>query len=104
MGRIKNTGNNIKKTLELSDLKEELGCDPVGTKIKGDFAVRQIDSMPVSQHASKKKVTFYLDKDSEAKLNEVFSRKLMSNEKVDKSALINRAIELLWKEEKEYLI
>lgn len=49
-------------------------------------------------------MTFYLDKESEMKLNEMFSRKLMKNEKVDKSTLISKAIDLLWKEDKEYVI
>ena len=104
MGRIKDTQEQIKKKLSLGDYKTDMGCAITGEEIKSSMTVSQHDSLPVSQLTSKKKMTFYLDKESDMKLNEMFSRKLMKNEKVDKSTLISKAIDLLWKEDKEYVI
>lgn len=106
MGRIKDKGEEIKKKLDLKDYNKDMGCIPQGTEVQVDPRSMQrvaiFNSMPAKQQAVKKKVTFYLDQDTESKLNEVFSRKLMKNEKVDKSSLISKAINLLWKEDKEY--
>jgi hypothetical protein len=85
MNRIKKTGESIQKKLA-----------------KVDEAVSQQDSKPVKQLASKKKMTFYIPAESESKLNEVYAKALMRNQKIDKSALITKAIELLWKEDKNY--
>lgn len=104
MGRIKDTQNDIQRKLSLGDYKKDMGCVPTGEEIKCSFKAAQYDSMPVSQQAGKKKMTFYLDKESEMKLNEVYSRKIMKDEKVDKSALVSKAIDMLWKEDKEYVI
>jgi len=109
MGRINKTGDDIQKKLSLSDYKKDIGCMAPGEEsVLG--AMNKMESIPipdsktVRQLASKKKVTFYLDKDAETKLNEVYSRKLMKDEKVDKSSLITKAINLLWNEEKQYEI
>jgi len=104
MGRIKDKGEEIKKKLELKDYNNDFGCTPKDQEIlvKERVAIVNPVSIPVRQQAVKKKVTFYLDNDTESKLNEVFSRRLMKNEKVDKSSLISKAINLLWKEDKEY--
>ena len=106
MGRIKDTGEKISKKLSLEDYNTNMGCLPPGSEMQseGVAIVEQIpiDSKTVRQQAGKKKMTFYLDKETETKLNEVYSRKLMKNEKVDKSALIAQAIGYLWKADKEY--
>lgn len=111
MGRINKTGDDIQKKLSLSDYKKDIGCMAPGEECKGTLgALNQMETLPIPdsktarQLASKKKVTFYLDKDTETKLNEVYSRKLMKDEKVDKSSLITKAINLLWNEEKQYEI
>ena len=106
MGRIKDTGEKISKKLCLEDYNKDIGCPPPGSQLtcEGVAIVEQIpvDSKTVSQQAGKKKMTFYLDRETETKLNEVYSRKLMNNEKVDKSALIAKAVHYLWKADKEY--
>ena len=106
MGRIKDTGEKISKKLSLEDYNTNIGCSPTGSEMQGGGVaiVEQIpiDSKTVRQQAGKKKMTFYLDKETETKLNEVYSRKLMKNEKVDKSALIVKAINLLWTDDKQY--
>ena len=53
---------------------------------------------------NKEKVTFYLSKEIMSKFNEVFAKRMMRNEKMNRSELICRAIDLLWKEEKTYEI
>lgn len=109
--RIKKTGESIQRKLQgvkPLDYKKIL-VDP-NQLGKPDFTINkkdlvneiQQDSLPVRQLTSKKKMTFYISTESETKFNEVFSRHLMRNQKVDKSALIAKAIELLWKEEKKH--
>lgn len=93
MKKIKHTQESIQNSL----LNSDIGCLGRGRQITS-MTVSQYDSIPVKKQASKKKMTFYLTKESETKLNQVFSRKLMNDEKVDKSILINEAIELLWRE------
>lgn len=88
MNKIKEIGKKIEKTLSLSDYASK--------------TEEQQDSKTVKQHSGKKKMTFYLDKDSEAKFNEIFARRLMRNQKTDKSALIGEAIEKLYASEKNY--
>lgn len=88
MNRIKNAALCIKEKLESIEEVE--------------LPVSQHASKPVSQHAGKKKVTFYLDKDTEMKLTEIYGKKILKNEKVDKSKMICDAINLLWVQEKQY--
>lgn len=90
MSRIKEAAKAIQKNLSLEDYASK--------------PVQQEDSKPSKQQYSKKKMTFYLTKDSESKFNEVFARRLMRNEKIDKSALIAEAIEQLYLSEKKYQI
>jgi len=118
MTRIKKTGESIKRKLdqnnsiELQDViidpKEKRKPEFVYTKkeleasgVKSLTAIHN-DSKTVRQQVVKKKVTFYIALATEGKLNEVYARKMMKNEKEDKSSLISRAIDLLWKEEKNY--
>ena len=88
MSKIKELGKKIEKTLELADYTD-----------KTDI---QHDSNPAKKQYSKKKMTFYLEKDSEAKFNEIFARRLMRNQKTDKSMLIAEAIDQLYNKEKAY--
>ena len=55
-----------------------------------------------SQNPEKEKVTFYIPREAIAKFNEVYIKYLMRNEKINKSQIISKAIDLLWKEEKTY--
>lgn len=102
MSRIKKTGQSIKNQLEKN---------PEDKNSESSFSVSLEDliehesqqaSKTVKLHAGKKKMTFYIPLDAEAKLNEVFAKRVMRNDKLDKSALIARAIHLLWKEDKNY--
>lgn len=88
MSKIKELGKNIEKTLQLSDRVAKI-------------EIRE-DSNTAKKQYSKKKMTFYLEKDSEAKFNEIFARRLMRNQKTDKSALIAEAIDKLYSMEKSY--
>ncbi len=56
------------------------------------------------QNSGKEKVTFYLSREIMAKFNEVCAKRMMRNEKMNRSELICKAIDLLWKEEKTYEI
>lgn len=113
MDKISQTQKSIKKKLSLKDYNSNIGCTPPNKEIvvqtnpnsKNIVEVKQINIRWMGDPIKpKKKMTFYLTNESEIKFNEVFSRKLMNNEKVDKSILINRAVELLWIEEKKYEI
>ena len=59
--------------------------------------------VPVKQQASKPtrkyKATFYLDEEAHNALTQVYIKGLQANQKVDKSALICKAIRLLYKQE-----
>jgi hypothetical protein len=90
MSKIKELGKKIEKTLESGDITSK-------TEIHQD-------SKPAKKQYSKKKMTFYLEKDSEAKFNEIFARRLMRNQKTDKSTLIAEAIDKLYSSEKDYAI
>lgn len=90
MSKIRELGKKIEKTLSLGDY-------PSNTE-------SQQDGNTVKQKAGKKKMTFYLDKDSEAKFNEIFARRLMRNQKTDKSMLISEAIDKLYITEKAYVV
>lgn len=88
MSRIKNTALSIKEKLESMQEVE--------------LPAKQQNSMPAKQHSGKKKVTFYLDKDTELKLSEIYGKKMIKNEKVDKSKILCDAINLLWVQENKY--
>ncbi len=113
MDKISETQKSIKKKLSLKDYNSNIGCTPPNKEIivhtnpnpQNVIDKKQINIRWLGDAVKpKKKMTFYLTNESEVKLNEVFSRRLMNNEKVDKSILINRAVELLWIEEKKYKI
>jgi hypothetical protein len=88
MSRIKNTAISIKEKLESM---QEVA-----------LPASQQNSMLSKQQSGKKKVTFYLDKDTEIKLSEIYGKKIIKNEKVDKSKMICDAINLLWIQENTY--
>lgn len=83
MNSIKKTGNCIKGHLQKKNIEK----------------VSQQANKPVKQYINKKKITFYIDVETQQKLSSIHAKKILKNEKVDKSLLLCRAINLLWKEE-----
>jgi hypothetical protein len=106
MNRIKKTGESIQQKLikNSKSTKKSFTVTSSFTIDKDDLDSTQQEQEPARQITSKKKMTFYIPYESEVKLNEVYTRALMRNRKLDKSTLISKAIELLWKEDKNYEI
>ena len=80
-----------------------MGIDDVGESIAKKMTLQsyntaeQHTSIPATQQ--KTKATFYLTKEAEDKLNEMCARRMRASGRADKSAMICRAIELLYEEE-----
>lgn len=125
VSRIKKKGESIQrkleedsKTEEQKDINTELEglsvdekgrlCvdgnlikDQIVTRKNGMTENQNVDKTE-RQNIDKEKVTFYLPREITAKFNEVLAKRMMRNEKVNRSELICKAIDLLWKEEKTY--
>lgn len=88
------------RTLSISGIVKNVGLKtPEQNSVINEI---QNDSKPEKQLSVKEKVTFYLSDEVMAKFNEVCAKRMMRNEKMNRSELISKAIYLLWKEEKTY--
>ncbi len=108
MNKIDKTSERLKKKMSFEDYgkpsstaKKEndskTACQ-LGAQTDKSHTPAPIKEKPTTS-TSKKKVTFYLDSQSEDFLTDVFISRLQSRNKSDKSALICEAIELLHKKE-----
>lgn len=80
-----------RKKLTLDDYKPEIQQEVL--------AAKQLEVLREKQN--KVKVTIYLSEESSRKLNEICSENILKNGKMDKSVLIERAIELLYEERRK---
>ena len=80
-----------RKKLTLDDYKPEIQQEVL--------AAKQLEVLREKQNNVK--VTIYLSEESSRKLNEICSENILKNGKMDKSVLIERAIELLYEERRK---
>lgn len=83
MAGIDKVGESISKKLTLQDYKTEIPQEVNTAKQK------------------KVKLTIYLTEDAMRKLNEICSKNVLQNGKQDKSALMSKAVDLLYEAEKK---
>jgi hypothetical protein len=89
MSGIDKVGKSIVKKLTLQDYKTEIQQN-VNTEIPQDVN---------TEKDKKVKLTIYLTKEDAKKFNEICSKNLIKNGKMDKSALIAKAVNLLYEAE-----
>ncbi len=115
MSNIYEAGNSLKKKLSFQDYEQPKDSVPA-SQSSGEM-VKQDANIPVSQPASKEKkrlgkkqenneptskikATYYLTEQENQALLDIYIKRLQSNRKADKSALIGEAIQLLYKKER----
>jgi hypothetical protein len=107
MSKIQETTNKMKKKMsfndyEKPDLQPLAGKDAIQqTNIPASHnAVMQEESNSViADENPKNKVTFYLDEDTQDKLEEIIYQRKRQRRKQTKSALVCEAINMLYKQE-----
>src|SRR5437868_13375153 len=108
MDVLSKVSDNIKKKLTLQDYvslnnKTESQHGGILAKQQDGKATQQPDSSPPeaplqdSRAATKVKVTYYLTKEDNQRLTNIYIKNLQLGKKIDKSALIAAAIQLLAK-------
>lgn len=90
MSGLDKVGQSIGKKLTLQDYKTEIQQEVIEVKQNNVLKEKQ----------KKVKVTVYLKEESSYKLNEICSGNLLKKGRMDKSVLIERAIDLLYEERK----
>ncbi len=109
MSRIKKTSESIKNQLKHEDLSVSTNSD-MSTNKNIDMSKDGNVSISESTHknlrtntkSDKVKIGFYISKETFAKLNEIYAKKLLKDKKENLSSIISRAIDLVWKEEKNH--
>lgn len=107
MSKIQETTNKMKKKMSFNDYQK-----PELQQLAGKDAIQQT-SIPASHNAvihedlndviadenPKNKVTFYLDEDTQDKLEEIIYQRKRQRRKTTKSALVCEALNMLYKKE-----
>lgn len=106
MSNLNNTSDKIKKKLSLQDYKQSADkADAIAIQedtikqISPDMMVQHVEQQTNSEKSTdKKKATFYLGRDEIEMLMKMYIDELKKTQRSDKSALVCRAIRLLYEQ------